>query len=168
MPPPAGGNLVRQHLGNSVRLAPYESFLGALSNLGSKRVSVDAASTPAAVYTTLEKAGAELREDRDPTVLARALKTRAEIDGARRAHIRDGAALTRFLHWLSVEALRGGLDELSAAAKLNSFRRETEGFHSLSFDPVSAAGPHGAMPHYWPRERLSAQSLRRQQIMNNV
>ena len=146
------GDPVRQHLGNSVRLVPYESFLGALSNLGGKRVSVDPARTPAAIYAALEKAGAELREDRDPTVLARALKTQAEIDGARRAHVRDGAALTRFLHWLSVEAPKGELDELSAAAKLNGFRRETEGFHSLSFDPISAAGLHGSMPHYWPSE----------------
>jgi Xaa-Pro aminopeptidase len=35
---------------------------------------------------------------------------------------------------------------------LNGFRRETEGFHSLSFDPISAAGLHGSMPHYWPSE----------------
>jgi Xaa-Pro aminopeptidase len=146
------GDPVRQHLGNSVRLVPYEAFLGALSELVGKRISVDPARTPAAIDDALEKAGAEMREDRDPTVLARALKTQAEIDGARRAHVRDGAALTRFLHWLSIEAPMGGLDELSAAAKLNGFRRECEGFHSLSFDPISAAGPHGSMPHYWPSE----------------
>jgi Xaa-Pro aminopeptidase len=143
---------VRQHLGNSVRLAPYESFLRAVSDLGGKRISVDPARTPAAIYDALEKAGAVVREDRDPTVLARALKTHAEIDGARRAHVRDGAALTRFLHWLSIEAPRGGVNELSATAKLNGFRRETEGFHSLSFEPISASGRHGAMPHYWPSE----------------
>ena len=66
----------------------------------------------------------------------------------RQAHIRDGAALTRFLRWFETEAPHGKLTELSAAAKLSQFRRETENYHSLSFEPISCADANAAMPHY--------------------
>ena len=43
---------------------------------------------------------------------------------------------------------QGGQDELSAAAKLQAFREETGALRDLSFDTISAAGPHAALPHY--------------------
>ena len=60
----------------------------------------------------------------------------------------DGAALVRFLHWLSIEAPKGGLTELSAAARLHAFREETGLLRDLSFDTISGAGPNGAVVHY--------------------
>jgi Xaa-Pro aminopeptidase len=52
------------------------------------------------------------------------------------------------MHWLSVAAPRGGETELSAAAKLQAFREEGGLLRDLSFDTISAAGPHAASPHY--------------------
>lgn len=141
---------VRRHLGNSVRLLPYGAFYKALGELGGQNVSVDPDLTPVAAYTALQQAGSTTREDRDPTQLPKAIKNAVEIEAMKQAHIRDGAALTRFLHWFSIEAPKGHLTELSAAAKLNDLRRETEGFHSLSFEPISAVDANAAIPHYWP------------------
>ena len=56
--------------------------------------------------------------------------------------------MTRFLHWLSVEAPKGGLDELIAADRLLQFRREAGDLRDTSFDTISGAGPNGAIVHY--------------------
>jgi Xaa-Pro aminopeptidase len=71
-----------------------------------------------------------------------------EIAGTVAAHVRDGAALSRFLAWFDGEAPKGGLDELSAAERLRQFRAETNSLEDLSFDTISAAGPNAALPHY--------------------
>ena len=139
---------VRQHLGNAVRLHPRADFAGHLASLAGKRVAVDPERAVAAIFAALDTGGASLLELRDPTILPKAIKNDAEIDGHRAAQARDGAALCRFLHWLSIEAPRGQLTELSAAARLKAFRDETRQLRDLSFDTISAAGPHAAIPHY--------------------
>ena len=85
---------------------------------------------------------------RDPAVLPKAIKNPVEIAGHRAAQARDGAALSRFLHWLSIEAPKGGVDELEAAAKLHAFRQAGGDLSDLSFDTISGAGPNGAIVHY--------------------
>jgi len=142
------GDDVRRHLGNGVRVQPRAAFAPALANLAGKTVSVDPASAVSAIFAALDAAGATVRAERDPTLLPRAIKNPVEQAGHRVAQARDGAALARFLHWLSVEAPRGGVTELSAAARLQAFREETGLLKDLSFDAISAAGPHAAIPHY--------------------
>jgi Xaa-Pro aminopeptidase len=139
---------LRAHLGNAVRIAPRSRFLTALAELEGQRVAVDPDSAVQAIFGALKQAGAEIVEERDPTVLPKACKNEAEQAGQRAAQARDGAAETRFLHWLSVEAPKGGVDEMTAAEKLHQFRRETGDLRDLSFDTISGAGPNGAVVHY--------------------
>ena len=142
------GEDVAQHLGNAVRVHPRDAFAGHLANLKGKRVAADPERAVSAIFKTLSDAGATVLELRDPVVLPKAIKNQAEIAGQDAAQARDGAALTRFLHWLSVEAPKGGVDELIAAAKLQAFREETGALRDLSFDTISGAGPNGAVVHY--------------------
>jgi Xaa-Pro aminopeptidase len=142
------GDDVRQHLGNGVRLHERDAFEPALAKLAGKRVAVDPERSVAAIFEALNGAGATIVTKRDPAVLPKALKNPAEIAGHRAAQARDGAALSRFLHWLSVEAPKGGVDELKAAARLHAFRQETGDLRDLSFDTISGAGPNGAIVHY--------------------
>ncbi|HMI21190.1 MAG TPA: aminopeptidase P family protein [Sphingomonas sp.] len=142
------GEDVAQHLGNAVRLHPRDAFAGHLATLKGKRVAADPERAVSAIFAALEGAGATLLELRDPAVLPKAIKNEAEIAGQDAAQARDGAALTRFLHWLSVEAPKGGVDELGAAAKLQAFREQTGALKDLSFDTISGAGPNGAVVHY--------------------
>ena len=81
-------------------------------------------------------------------LLFKARKNATELQGARNAHVRDGAALCRFLAWLDAEAPSGALDELTASDKLEAFRRETGEFQDVSFDTISGAGSNGAIVHY--------------------
>lgn len=136
------------HLGNAVTVRPRAEFSDALAGFAGKTVSVDPSFGVAAIYQALEAGGARVVSRRDPTILAKAIKNPAEQKGQRDAQARDGAAVARFLHWLSVEAPRGKETELSAAERLHAFREETGLLRDLSFDTISAAGPHAAIPHY--------------------
>ena len=137
---------VRAHLGPAARIADRSAFPAALEALAGQTVVVDPSSAVAAVFELL--AGATLVEARDPCVIPKAVKNPVEIAGSTAAHLRDGAALTRFLHWFAGEAPKGGLDELGAAAKLRQFRDQTNQLEDLSFDTISGSGPNGAIVHY--------------------
>jgi Xaa-Pro aminopeptidase len=139
---------LRAHLGNAVRIEPRGQFVPALAELKGKRVAVDPDNAVQAIFGALGDAGAEIVEERDPTILPKACKNAAEQQGQRAAQARDGAAESRFLHWLSVETPKGGVDEMAAAEKLHQFRRETGDLRDLSFDTISGAGPNGAVVHY--------------------
>ena len=139
---------LQAHLGNAVTIRERSEFVPQLQALAGKKVAVDPERSVAAVFSALEGAGAIVMAMTDPTVLAKAIKNPVEQAGQRAAQARDGAAITRFLHWLSLEAHKGELDELSAAARLRAFRDETGLLKDLSFDTISAAGPHAASPHY--------------------
>ena len=139
---------VRAHLGPNVRVQPREVFERALAGFAGKIVVADPASCVSAIFAALEEGNAIIVEARDPCILAKAVKNPTEIAGTVAAHRRDGAALTRFLHWFDGEAIKGELTEMSAATKLRQFRDQTNVLEDLSFDTISGAGPNAAIPHY--------------------
>jgi len=139
---------VRAHLGDAVRCHGRDDFAAHLGTMGGQRVVVDPAGAVAAVFQALEAGGATIIEARDPCILAKAIKNPVEIDGSRAAHRRDGAALTRFLHWVATCAQDGEVDELAASDHLHALRRETGCLEDLSFDTISGSGPNGAIVHY--------------------
>lgn len=122
-----------------------------------RRVRVDLGRTPQWFVERLAGAGAKLVEGEDPCLLPKARKNAVEIEGARAAHRRDGAALCRFLAWLDASAASGRVDEIGAAQRLEAFRAATGELRDLSFAAISGAGPNGAIVHY----RVTPQSNRR-------
>jgi len=137
-----------QHLGNAVTIRARAEFEKALGEFAGKKVAVDPDFGVAAIFDALAKGGAKPVAVRDPTILAKAIKNPVEQQGQRDAQARDGTAEVKFLRWLEIEAPKGGETELSAAAQLQAFREETGLLRDLSFDTISAAGPHAAIPHY--------------------
>jgi Xaa-Pro aminopeptidase len=109
---------------------------------------VDPQTCPVFYIQTFEKSGVSVVRGKDPCVLPKALKNEVEIQGAINAHVQDGIALCRFLAWLDAQPLKGETTELSASKKLLEFRQEGEFFKDLSFESISAYGPHGAIIHY--------------------
>ena len=81
-----------------------------------------------------------------------------EIEGTRKAHVRDGAALSQFLHWIATEGQINPPDEIEAVAKLESFREATGALKDLSFDTIAGALSNGALPHYRPTSRLNTRT----------
>ncbi len=147
---------LREHLGNQVTLLPLDTLDQHLSELKDRTVSLDPALASAWFFGALEAAGANIRRQPDPVLLPKACKNSVEIAGTTAAHRRDGAALTRFLHWLDTEAQDGTVTEIDAATKLESFRDALGDLQDLSFETISGAGPNGALPHY----RVSSASNR--------
>jgi Xaa-Pro aminopeptidase len=137
-----------QHLGNAVHLRDPEEFPWALEELSGKTVIADPANCAAAVFDQLQRAGAKVQRGPDPCQLPKACKNAVEIEGMRKAHVRDGAALTRFLAWMAREAPRGHLTEIQAAEALEGYRRATDSLVDISFDSISGAAAHAALPHY--------------------
>ena len=137
-------------LGDSVDIRPESSVIDGLKKLGDAglTVAIDPALSPVMYANTLSEAGAKTMDLTDPCALPRACKNTTEQDGARSAHVRDGAAVTNFLHWIATHAQGGDIDEITAAQKLEAFRREIDGLADISFDSISAAGPNGALCHY--------------------
>ncbi|MDR3513830.1 MAG: aminopeptidase P family protein [Caulobacteraceae bacterium] len=140
-------------LGNGVSLETPEALEPALVSLRGQRVLVDPSLSSAWYFETLKAAGAEVKPAPDPTALPRACKNPVEVEGARQAHLRDGAALTRFLHWVASEAQHSLPDEPAVVAQLEAFREATGALKDLSFDTIAGAGANGAIVHYRPTTR---------------
>ena len=140
----------RSALDDGVTVKDPAQFGAGLQALGAagKSVRLDTASIPEAVRSLLAEAGADIVSGTDPCTLPKAKKNAVEIDGTRNAHIRDGAALTSFLAWLAADAPKGGVTEMSAAARLRAFRSPDDRFRGLSFETISGSGPNGAIVHY--------------------
>ncbi|MCE7795099.1 aminopeptidase P family protein [Sphingobium sufflavum] len=143
------------HLGHAVRIRDRAGFGEALDALAGKTVAVDPQRAVAAIFNRLDDAGATIVAQRDPTILPKAIKNPVEIDGHKAAQARDGAALSRFLHWLSVEGPKGHETEMSAADRLHAFRAEGGLLVDLSFDTIAGSGPNGAVVHYRAEEKTN-------------
>ncbi len=151
-------NALPEHLGDRVQLRAETAVDAAVTDAAKagKTIAVDPSLTPVHYLLAINEAGGKVVELTDPCAVPRAAKNPVELDGARAAHIRDGAAICRFLHWLDQTAHDGSLDEIGAAKKLEEFRAETGVLVDLSFDSISGAGPNGAICHY----RVSTDSNR--------
>ncbi|MDU8911148.1 aminopeptidase P family protein [Aestuariicoccus sp. MJ-SS9] len=135
---------IGDHLGPNVTLAAPGEFAGALAAL-SGTVQIDPATCPAAVADALTQA--EVVEAPDPCLLPKARKNAAELGGTRAAHLRDAAAMVRFLAWLDAQPA-DTLTEIDVVKRLEAERRKSNALRDISFDTISGAGPNGAIVHY--------------------
>jgi Xaa-Pro aminopeptidase len=149
---------VKRYLSDHVKVQPdmRGGLLRRVADLKSakKVVRVDAATAPEII---VRKLGTTAAVAADPCILPKARKNAAELKGARAAHVRDGAALVRYLAWLDREAPTGQLDEITVVKKLETLRAETQQLREISFATISGSGPNGAIVHY----RVSTQSNRK-------
>ena len=83
-----------------------------------------------------------------PITAMKAVKNDAEIDGYRRAMLRDGVAMVKFLRWLNPAVKAGGETEMSVDRKLTSLRASQPLFRGVSFDTIAGYQDHGAIVHY--------------------
>ena len=151
-------NEVRNRLEALVDVCEPSDFARALEELGrqQKSVRLDQSTAAEALARLITSHGGKVSRGACPIALMKAVKNEVEIAGARAAHVRDGAAVTRFLAWFDREAPRGKLTEIDAVAALESFRRDTGLLKDISFPTIAAAGPDGAIVHY----RVTAKSNR--------
>ncbi|KAL3865143.1 hypothetical protein ACJMK2_006764 [Sinanodonta woodiana] len=85
-----------------------------------------------------------------PVSLMKAVKNSVEIEGMKRAHVKDAVTLCEFFSWLEKEVPKNSVTELSAAEKLEKIKQGQEDYVSLSFSTISSVGSNGAIIHYRP------------------
>jgi Xaa-Pro aminopeptidase len=144
------GNEIRSRLEEIADVRPNAAFERDLAALGREHRAVwlDPAIAPEAIARLIVENGGAIVRGSDPITPMKAVKNCTEIDGARAAQLRDGAAVTRFLAWFDRQAPRGELTEIAAVEAMESFRRETGMLKDISFPTISGAGPNGAIVHY--------------------
>jgi Xaa-Pro aminopeptidase len=152
-------------LDQGIRMHTPQALATGLDALGKKHalVRVDPQGSPSWIVDRLRGAGAKLEQGADVCELPKACKNATELNGMRAAHRRDGAALSKFLHWVDMNAPTGKITEMDAEKALRDFRASNNLFRDLSFDTISGVGPNGAVIHYHATEvtnrKLEANTL---------
>jgi len=141
-------DVARHALEEFADIKPPDRLAADLAALGDKTVRLDQASAAEALTRLVAESGGKPARGADPITLMKAVKNRVEIEGARAAHVRDGAAVARFLAWLEREAPTGIVTEIDAVEALESFRRDTGLLKDISFPTIAGAGPNAAIVHY--------------------
>jgi len=142
---------------DGIRLRPYFQVYEDLKELpAGERLLLDAGSVNIALLSAVPDS-VEIIKKQNPTTSAKAVKTDAEMENERRAHVYDGVAVTKLLYWLKRQRdtddfKNGKLTELAVCKKLQKLREMQPGFLQQSFAPIVASGAHGAIVHYEPTE----------------
>lgn len=129
-----------------VQTAPYNHIKDALRNYDEYNILLD----PNVISYTLFKQvrTQEIVRASSPIPAMKAIKNEIEVEGFRRAMIRDGVALVKFLRWLQTAVAKGQETEISIAEKLTALRAEQPLFRGISFDTIAGYEAHGAIVHY--------------------
>ena len=141
--------------GLGVTVKPYDSIYDYVKTLAGQAVMVEKSRVNYALCHNLD-ASCRVIDRMNPTALAKAVKNPVEMENIRRAHIKDGVAVTKYIYWLKKNIGKIPMDEMSVADRLEEFRREQEGYLGPSFNTISAYGPNAAMCHYSATEESKA------------
>lgn len=133
---------------DGIILKPYEQIYGDLRELPDEAVLLwDENVINYALYRSCNGQVKTISAE-NPTLLLKAVKNPTEVENIRLAHLKDGVAVTRFLHWLKQAVRKGGVTEISAADKLEEYRSLQENYRGQSFEPIVGYAEHGAIVHY--------------------
>lgn len=139
---------ISEALNDCVEFFEPQDIETALSGLKGMTVSFDPKRSTVFYLNALNDTGANIVEGDDPCVLMRAAKMKSEQQEMKQAHITDGVALAKFLHWFDQEGGKSQQDELSVEKKLENFRRESSSYKEPSFSTIAGFGSNGAIVHY--------------------
>ncbi len=140
---------------NNVAIHPYNDIYEDIKKLSADSTAmIDPMKMNYALYKNIP---CRIVEAANPTILMKAMKNDVELENVREAHIKDGIAITKFMHWVKTRYDKEPITELSSAAKLTELRAAQDGYISDSFEPLCAFADHAAMMHYSPSEESDVQ-----------
>ena len=129
-----------------IKFYSFEDFYSILLKLKASRFAIDGL-TCSIFYQGLIESKFEINEFEDPTYHLKSVKNKTEIKNMKTAHIKDGAALTKFLYWIKQDK-NFGFDELFLEKKLEKFRKKNKDYIYPSFNTIAGSGPNSAIIHY--------------------
>jgi len=139
---------------NKIKFVSIDFLSKILSGINRKKFIIDK-NTCSSYFDNIISESNELIDFFDPIYDLKAIKSKKEIENIKKAHIYDGAALTKFLFWLKKNFNKKKITEISASKKLYDFRKINKKFKFLSFPTISGSGPNGAIIHYKPDEKTN-------------
>ena len=138
---------------NKIEVKEYFEFFKDIKKLKGS-ILVDFNKISYAIYEAISKNA--LINSMNPSTYLKAHKNKTEIANTKEIHIQDGVAIVKFMYWLKNNYKKENITEFSAEQKINSLRKEIEGYLDLSFHTISAFGKNAAMMHYSAPEKKSA------------
>lgn len=148
---------VKEYLtGLGMKLHPYDAVYAFVKEQKQEKILLEKSHVNYTIWQSLCKENT-LIDGMNPASALKAVKNPVEMENIRRAHIKDGVAVTKYIYWLKKNIGKLPMDEISAAEKLESLRKEQEGYIEPSFETISAYGPNAAMCHYQPTEEDHAE-----------
>ncbi|WP_243473925.1 aminopeptidase P family protein [Schnuerera ultunensis] len=156
---------VESHLKeNGIEVDEYDKVIDYVKNIekGSK-VFIDPSRINGWLYKGIPKE-CEIIEGVNITTELKGIKNSTEIENQKNAYIKDGVALVKFLYWLDENLGKIKITEVSAAEKLEEFRKKQDGFIEPSFDTIAAYKENAAMMHYKAEEEKSNYELKKEKM----
>lgn len=135
-------------LPSNLKILPLTELEKRLKKFKKQSIGIGFSCTPAAVYSLMQANNINIVRMKDICQEYKAIKNPCEQQGITDAHIRDGAAVCKFLYWL--EHHKQGMTELDIVKKLHDFRAKNQNYISESFETIAAFGSNGAIVHYSP------------------
>ncbi len=124
---------------------PIKHLIGFMAQLKQETCLMDGKKTPFYIKELFENHELSFIIADQPMQKQRAIKNEEESNAIRDAHIADGVAMVKFLHWLEQQPTT---DELTIAETLEKFRQQHSFYRGASFATIAAFAEHGAIVHY--------------------
>jgi len=99
-------------------------------------------------YDLIKSLALKTIESENPSYHFKSIKNETEQAGIRNAHIRDGAAMVRWMIWLEKTIQQKNETEITIADELENIRSQQKYYHGLSFSTIVGYEEHGAIVHY--------------------
>ncbi len=138
--------LLKQKIINSNELINIDDFAKKILSLKGKNFTIDDKSC-SIFYENLIKSNFKIIGREDPTYYLKSIKNKTEINNMKNAHIADGVALTKFIHWIK-KINKKKITEVEAQNKLEKFRKRNKNYLYPSFNTIAGSGKNGAIVHY--------------------
>lgn len=139
----------------NVEIRSYNHIYENLKTLTANNVLLDETKVNYAIINSIDR-NKNIINKINPTTMLKTVKTPVEVENMRKAHVKDGVAVTRFMYWIKKHAGKEEITEISGAEKLEEFRKQQENYLGPSFEPIFAYGEHGAIVHYSATEETNA------------
>ena len=124
----------------------YKNFFKIIYKLKGKNFCIDNISCSLSNELIIKK-NFNIKLRIDPCYIMKSIKNKSEIKHTIDTHIKDGLALTRFIHWIK-NINKKKITEIDAKNKLEKFRKLNKNYLYPSFDTIAGTGSNGAIIHY--------------------
>ncbi|MDF2610931.1 MAG: peptidase family [Lachnospiraceae bacterium] len=148
--------IISQLTTNGVILKAYEDIYEFVKTLSKDEVILlDSNKVNYSIYHNL--GDVKIVDATNPTILMKATKNPVEIANLRKAHMKDGVAVTKFMYWVKNNVGKIPMTEISASDYLENCRKAQDGYLDLSFETICAYQANAAMMHYSATEDNNAE-----------